>query len=448
MGENGPVAMNIGLGPGCMHTNAIQNGRADRPACRACSATSTSRAACAVNLSFSVMLDDKITLWDGAKDPGRADLFTFGGEEHPLYKSFGRSNDPHAVFQAIITGEPRPVKAFVAIANDPLLCYENTNLTYQAMTSPNLDFIAVKDFYMSPTAKLADLVLPSSDWAERCTLRRGDRRQPAAHVRPGRGASGRVLGRLEVLPGVGQAHRPRALAVERHQGNGAVAPEGVLRPRPHVGRVPGRGLPLHRAGRQEGRVHREEVREGHACAPTDSSGFPTPTGRIEFWCDALAQFGYDPLPDYTEPLESPISQPELAEEYPLIAVTGHRVYSFFHSAWTNIPAQRKLYPDPFVLIHPDDATKYGITDGEWVTITSPRGHIISKAEVSRETKKGVVCVPRPAWRDDCPELGLPGYGWDKANGNILVPSVPAEPGYGATAMRSSLCKIEAGRGDL
>ena len=168
MGENGPVAMNIGLGPGCMHTNAIQNGRAT--AClQGLLGHIDVKGGVPVNLSFSVMLDDKITLWDGAKDPGRADLFTFGGEEHPLYKSFGRSNDPHAVFQAIITGEPRPVKAFVAIANDPLLCYENTNLTYQAMTSPNLDFIAVKDFYMSPTAKLADLVLPSSDWAERCS---------------------------------------------------------------------------------------------------------------------------------------------------------------------------------------------------------------------------------------------------------------------------------------
>ena len=99
-------------------------------------------------------------------------------------------------------------------------------------------------------------------------------------------------------------------------------------------------------------------------------------------------------------------------------------------------------------MHPDDAKAYGITDGEWITISSPRGHIISKALVSRETKKGVVCVPRPGWRDECPELGLPGYGWDKANGNILVPSVPAEPGYGATPMRSSLCKIESGRGDL
>ena len=168
MGTGGPVGMMIGLGPGCMHSNAIQNGRAI--AClQGLLGWIDVPGGVSVPLSFSVMLDDKITLWDSAKDPGRPDLFTFGGEEHPLYKSFGRSNDPHATFEAIITGKPRPVKAFIAIANDPLLCYENTNLTYEAMTSPNLEFIAVKDFYFSPTAKLADLVLPSADWSERCT---------------------------------------------------------------------------------------------------------------------------------------------------------------------------------------------------------------------------------------------------------------------------------------
>ena len=182
--------------------------------------------------------------------------------------------------------------------------------------------------------------------------------------------------------------------------------------------------------------------------PDGQPGFNTPTGRIEFYSTLFEKFGYDPLPDFEEPAESPVSTPELAEEYPLVVVTGIRIYSFFHSAWTNTPAQRKMYPDPFVMIHPNDARRYGITDGEWVTVESRVGHMISKAYVTREIKEGVVGVPRPGWRDECKELGLPGYGWDKANGNVLIPSTPAEPGYGATPMRSSLVKIYPGRGDL
>ena len=446
MGTGGPVGMKIGLGPGCMHTNAIQNGRA--VAClQGLLGWLDVKGGVSVPLSFSVMLDDKMTLWDSTKDPGREDLFTFGGEEHPLYKSFGRSNDPHATFQAIITGEPRPVKAYIAIANDPLLCYENTNLTYEAMTSPNLEFLAVKDFYFSPTAKLADLVLPSSDWSERCTydeeidgnfilvfdeavkapgecwddwkffLEWGKRIKPEDW--PWANEKEMVLWRLKEFYDFDFTWDEFQSVPVRSTEPGGVAGEYV-----------------------------EKKYEKGMLRPDGQPGFPTATGRVEFWCDALAAFGYDPLPDFTEPMESQRSQPELAKEYPLTVITGHRVYSFFHSAWTNVPAQRKLYPDPFALVHPDDAKEYGITDGEWITISSPRGRIISKARVTYEIKKGVVAVPRPGWRDECPELGLPGYGWDKANGNILVPSDPAEPGYGATAMRSSLCKIEAGRGDL
>ena len=446
MGTGGPVGMMIGLGPGCMHSNAIQNGRAI--AClQGLLGWIDVPGGVSVPLSFSVMLDDKITLWDSAKDPGRPDLFTFGGEEHPLYKSFGRSNDPHATFEAIITGKPRPVKAFVAIANDPLLCYENTNLTYEAMTSPNLEFIAVKDFYFSPTAKLADLVLPSADWSERCTYDEEIDGNLILAFDQAVEAPGECWDDWKFFLEWGKRIKPEDWPWKNEK-------EMVLwrlkefydfdLTWDEFQAVPVRST---EPGGQAGEPVYKKYEKG-MLRPDGQPGFPTTTGRIEFFCPTMQAFGYDPLPDYTEPAESPLSQPELAKEYPLILTTGHRVYSFFHSAWTNIPAQRKLYPDPFAVVHPDDAKAYGITDGEWITISSPRGHIISKALVSRETKKGVVCVPRPGWRDECPELGLPGYGWDKANGNILVPSVPAEPGYGATPMRSSLCKIESGRGDL
>ena len=446
MGTQGPVGMMVGLGPGCMHTNAIQNGRAI--AClQGLLGWIDVPGGVNVPVAFSVMLDDKITLWDSAKDPGRPDLFTFGGEKHPLYKSFGRSNDPNSVFKAMITGEPRPVKMFVAIADDPLLCYEDANLTYQAMTSPNLDLIVVKDFYLSPTAQLADIVLPTADWSERCTydeeldgpfilafdqavpapgecwddwrffLEWGKRMNPEQW--PWANEKEMVLWRLKEFYGFDLTWEEFQAVPVRVVGMGEPGAEPVFK-----------------------------KYEKGLLRPDGQPGFPTVTGKIEFSSPAMAAFGYDPVPDYTEPAESPVSTPELAEEFPLIGSTGHRVYSFFHSAWTNVPAQRYFYPEPFAVVHPDDAARYGVTDGEWMTISSPRGKIISKALVSREAKEGCVFIPRPAWRDECRALGLPGYGWNKANGNVLVPSEPAEPGYGATAMRSFLCKIEPGRGDL
>ena len=263
MGTGGPVGMMIGLGPGCMHSNAIQNGRAI--AClQGLLGWIDVPGGVSVPLSFSVMLDDKITLWDSAKDPGRPDLFTFGGEEHPLYKSFGRSNDPHATFEAIITGKPRPVKAFVAIANDPLLCYENTNLTYEAMTSPNLEFIAVKDFYFSPTAKLADLVLPSADWSERCTYDEEIDGNLILAFDQAVEAPGECWDDWKFFLEWGKRIRPEDWPWENEREMVLWRLKEFYDFAPDAGRVPGRARALHRAGRPGRRARVQEVREGHA----------------------------------------------------------------------------------------------------------------------------------------------------------------------------------------
>ena len=442
LATNGPVAFQAVLGPGCMHTNAIQSGRA--VAClQGLLGHLDVPGGVPINVAFSAMLDDRITLWDPAKDPGRADLFTFGGEDYPLYKVFGRSNDPASVFEAAITGEPRPVKMMVFVANDPLLCYENATRVHEAITSPLVDTIVSKDFYFSPTTKLADLVLPTADWSERDTVDEELFGNLVISTERAVEPPGECWDDWKFFLEWGKRIKPEdwPWADER---------EMVLwRLKEFYGMdltwdeyVQGAYFPLDDGSGSDGPVYKKY--EKGMIRPDGQPGFNTPTGRIEFWCDALARFGYDPLPDYTEPAETPVSQPELAKEYPLILVTGHRLYAFFHSAWTNIPAQRELYPHPFVLIYPDDAAAQGIIEGDWVTVESPRGHIVSKAHVTHEILKGVLAAPRHGWRDECPELGLPGYGWDKANPNVLVPSRPAEPRWGATAMRSTLCRVKKG----
>ena len=442
LATNGPVAFQAVLGPGCMHTNAIQSGRA--VAClQGLLGHLDVPGGVPINVAFSAMLDDRITLWDPAKDPGRADLFTFGNEDYPLYKVFGRSNDPASVFEAAITGEPRPVKMMVFVANDPLLCYENATRVHEAITSPLVDTIVSKDFYFSPTTKLADLVLPTADWSERDTVDEELFGNLVISTERAVEPPGECWDDWKFFLEWGKRIKPEdwPWADER---------EMVLwRLKEFYGMdltwdeyVQGAYFPLDDGSGSDGPVYKKY--EKGMIRPDGQPGFNTPTGRIELWCDALARFGYDPLPDYTEPAETPVSQPELAKEYPLILVTGHRLYAFFHSAWTNIPAQRELYPHPFVLIHPDDAAAQGIIEGDWVTVESPRGHIVSKAHVTHEILKGVLAAPRHGWRDECPELGLPGYGWDKANPNVLVPSRPAEPRWGATAMRSTLCRVKKG----
>jgi anaerobic selenocysteine-containing dehydrogenase len=175
--------------------------------------------------------------------------------------------------------------------------------------------------------------------------------------------------------------------------------------------------------------------------PDGQPGFRTPTGKIEFYSEKWAEFGYDPLPDYQEPKESPFASPKLAEEFPLIITTGSRLFPFYHSAWTKIALQRELEPYPFVEIHPSTAKEYGVTDGEWVLVETQRGRIRMKAKLTKGMDPRVVHIPRVGWRDECKELGLPGYGYDGANPNILTAAEPADPAFGTPPMRSGLCRI-------
>jgi len=54
----------------------------------------------------------------------------------------------------------------------------------------------------------------------------------------------------------------------------------------------------------------------------EKNGFTTPTGKVEIYSTIFERHGYDPLPTYTEPRESPTSTPELMKDYPYILITG------------------------------------------------------------------------------------------------------------------------------
>ena len=72
---------------------------------------------------------------------------------------------PPALFRkAVLEGIPYPVKAAYVQCANPLLAYADSRQTYEALTK--LDFLAVSDIFMTPTAALADIVLPAASWLE------------------------------------------------------------------------------------------------------------------------------------------------------------------------------------------------------------------------------------------------------------------------------------------
>jgi anaerobic selenocysteine-containing dehydrogenase len=156
-------------------------------------------------------------------------------------------------------------------------------------------------------------------------------------------------------------------------------------------------------------------------------GFSTPSKKIEIYSETFAKAGFDPLPTYREPDQSPLGDPQLFQKYPVILTTGARILYYTHGQHRNIQDLKEKCPEPFAEIHPRTAEKYGIKDWDSIIVESNRGKIIVKALVTEDMMEGVVSIPH----------GWPG----EANVNLLTDVHCREPIMGYPQMKSQLCSI-------
>jgi anaerobic selenocysteine-containing dehydrogenase len=124
-------------------------------------------------------------------------------------------------------------------------------------------------------------------------------------------------------------------------------------------------------------------------APFAHGGFPTPSGKCEFYCERMQADGLDPLPTYIAPYESAASNPELAKRYPL-GMISPPARNFLNSTFVNVESLRDTEGEPHLDIHPDDAAQRGIGQGDQVRIFNDRGSFVAKARVTDKARKGLV----------------------------------------------------------
>jgi anaerobic selenocysteine-containing dehydrogenase len=171
-------------------------------------------------------------------------------------------------------------------------------------------------------------------------------------------------------------------------------------------------------------------------------GFATPSKKVELYCHPFEAHGYPAMPEYVEPAVSPVSQPAIAADYPLI-LTNAKFTSFVHSQQRALTSLRKSAPEPSADIHPETAARYGIKNKEWILVESPRGAIKVRARVTPNIVPGIVCCQH-GWWQACKELELPGYDpYDAggANSAMLIGSDLADPISGSLPHRSYLCRV-------
>ncbi|MGD9505166.1 MAG: molybdopterin-dependent oxidoreductase [Syntrophobacteraceae bacterium] len=322
------------------------------------------------------------------------------------------------LFRAMRTGEPYPVRAFLIFGNNGLLTYANAKEVRKTFMS--LDFMSVMDLYMTPTAELADIVLPAATWLE----------------------MDEVIGLPFLAHNAALAHQKIVRIGECRQ-----VEEALVDIAKRMGLdVVNDSLEASydRQLSKLGVTFSDLKERGCADVPFvyrkfEQRGFRTPSKKVELCSSALEKLGYDPLPYYREPPESPRSAPELAREYPLILTTGGRSQYYFCSEYRQVPSLRARDPHPQAEIHTDAARKAGIEDGDWMWIETQRGRIRQKARVSENIKPGVVNAQFGWW---LPEDETPDHGAWESNANVLTSDAPPyDPAMGTYQLRALLCKV-------
>ncbi len=132
-------------------------------------------------------------------------------------------------------------------------------------------------------------------------------------------------------------------------------------------------------------------------APFAQGGFPTPSGKCEFYSERMKADGLDPLPTYIAPYESVASNPELGKEYPL-AMISPPARNFLNSTFVNVVSLRDTEGEPHLDMHPIDAAQRGIGEGDSVRIFNRRGSFIAKARVTDRARRGLVVGLSIWWR--------------------------------------------------
>jgi anaerobic selenocysteine-containing dehydrogenase len=375
----------------------------------------------------------KLMMWPGYEAMAPHFEKTYG-TPFPMSAHNFIGNQP-LIFKAILEGEPYPIKAMITWGANPLLNSTDVKMIYRALKSPNLDLHVVLEHVMTPTALLADYVLPTTSKLEKTICHTHEDFDPTF-----------ACGERAVEP-LGERkteyHFFRGLALRL--GLGEYFPWETEEELADY-RLKPLGVTFKEAATRKYVIKSDQPWTYETINPRtgEPTGFATETGKVELCSRVLEKLGYDPLPFYEEPPESPIRTPEVAEEFPLILISGGKFRPMFHSENRQIGiGTREQHPDPLMDIHPDTARDLGIEDGDWAYIETRRGVIKQKARVTDGIDPRVVNVQSHWWFPEQParEPWLHGLWW--SNSNVLTISDPEtfDPVTGGWPLRALLCKV-------
>jgi anaerobic selenocysteine-containing dehydrogenase len=274
-----------------------------------------------------------------------------------------------------------PIRALFVYNSNPATIAQNQNLVREGLKRKDL-LTVVLDHFVTDTARYADYVLPAATQAEVLDL-----------LAPW--GSPYLTLNLPAVEPVGEAlpnseffrRLARRLGLEEpylHASDEDIVKQALGSRHPYL----------------EGITYERLRREGWAplnlprpYLPFARGGFPTPSGKCELYAESLLSMGMDPLPRY----DAPDGDPSDRERYPLAFLSTKSNRYFLNSSHANQERHLRASGDPRLQIHPKDAAKRGIEDGDRVRVYNDRGEVEIAAEVSEATLESVVAMPHGFW---------------------------------------------------
>lgn len=320
---------------------------------------------------------------------------------------------PPAFFRkAVLEGTPYPVKGFYAMCANPMLSYADSRQTYEAFME--LDFMVIADLFMTPTAAMADIVLPVASQFETNDI---------GHYGLGHGY---ILARpkvvdppeecwpdIKIINELGKLISP----LEHWHDNHDQFLEDVLKP--------------------SGLTFSQFADRGYLKGPEgfksyEEKGFRTPTGKVELKLSTAEKFKLSPLPEFK-------GLPEKDDpDFPLVLTTSKSRY-YLHSSYRWIRRLRDKRPNPKAEINTQTASKYGIMEGDPVVIETKWGKITQVAHLTDSIDPRVINASHGWWFPEAKAESL--YGWEKSNFNMLTSTDKVGKEFGTPNLKGIGCRI-------
>ncbi|MFP4258848.1 MAG: molybdopterin-dependent oxidoreductase [Desulfovermiculus sp.] len=320
---------------------------------------------------------------------------------------------PSAFFRrAVLEEEPYAVRAAYMQCTNPMLSYADVSLTREALLK--LDFLAVSDIVMTPTAALADVVLPAATHFEfddighyglghGLILARPKLVEPPGQCRPD----------MAILNDLGQRLCAQDLWFDCHE----QMLESLLAPS---------SLDF------ESFAAQGMLKGINRWQHFEDKGFATPSGKVELALSKAKSLGVEPVPVWAQ------SGNEPDDRFPLV-LTSAKSPNYLHSSYRWVDSLRRREPRPLAQVNPDTARRFNIKDGDRIRIETSSGSIVQHAEITDQVQPGIVCAAHGWW---FPESG--GHrpeSWKTANLNCLTSVQDLGRQYGTPRLRGIPCRI-------